>query len=349
MGKNRGNRRSDGKPRKRKPRPPGQHFLMSAAARDLSVSQIACLSDDDAHALFKSLRWCDTGGEPVCPKCGLVGAYPHKSRRIYSCKDCRAQFSATSGTMFHSRKLSIRDILTAILLVTNSAKGHAALHLGRDMGVSYKTAFVLSHKLREALGTEIDGIKVGGVVEADAGHFGGHVRPKNVGKRRMDRRHKENMSGKRQAVIVVKQRDGRTFTYVAKNESDAVETMLKRIVPGTQIHADEAKGWDRIEDDFPNFKRINHSQSYSKDGACTNQAESFFSRLRRAEIGTFHHIAGCYLALYSHEMSWRDDARRISNGNQFLLMGLTAATHPPSKMWKGYWQRHIKKPEAAAG
>ena len=68
-------------------------------------------------------------------------------------------------------------------------------------------------------------------------------------------------------------------------------------------------------------------------------AESFFSRLRRAEIGTHHHIAGPYLAAYAAEMDWREDRRRVSNGEQFAAIVTAAAKHPISRQWKGYWQR----------
>ena len=76
---------------------------------------------------------------------------------------------------------------------------------------------------------------------------------------------------------------------------------------------------------------------------CTNQAESYFSRLRRAEIGQHHHIAGPYLDQYAAEMAWREDARRTPNGAQFVAAAGLAAGHPPSPRWTGYWQRHQKK------
>lgn len=86
-------------------------------------------------------------------------------------------------------------------------------------------------------------------------------------------------------------------------------------------------------------KRINHSEVYSDGESCTNQAESFFSRLRRAEFRTYHHVAGPYLTAYAAEMDWREDHRRISNGEQFMMVVAAAASHPVSRQWKGYWQR----------
>jgi hypothetical protein len=84
-------------------------------------------------------------------------------------------------------------------------------------------------------------------------------------------------------------------------------------------------------------KRIDHEWAYSDEGACTNQAESFFSRIRRAETGIHHRIAGAYLSSYAAEMAWREDNRRISNGEQYLMVINAALAHPVSRQWKGYW------------
>ena len=86
-------------------------------------------------------------------------------------------------------------------------------------------------------------------------------------------------------------------------------------------------------------KRINHEECYSDGEACTNAAESFFSRIRRAEIGVHHKLAGNYLGAYASEMAWREDNRRRSNGAQYLTVVGAALKHPVSRQWKGYWQR----------
>ena len=130
------------------------HFLLSAKARTLSLVQVARLSDEQAHATFRALRWHETGGEPVCPACGCVAVYAYRTRKLFKCQGCGKQFSVTSGTTFHGRKLPVRDYLMAIVIFANAAKGLSALQLGRDLDVSYKTAFVLAHKLREAMGAD---------------------------------------------------------------------------------------------------------------------------------------------------------------------------------------------------
>lgn len=313
-----------------------QHFLLSAKARNLSLTTVARMSDDEAHATFKAIRWADNGGEPHCPRCGCLTVYTMATRRLWKCKGCAYQFSVTSGTIFASRKLPIRDYLLAAAVFVNAVKGVSALQLGRDLDVQYKTAFVLAHKLREAIGAGQSEGELSGEVEIDGAYVGGSVRRANEVTDRTDRR-AEHPAG-RQSVVVARQREGRTLPVVVAKEADAVPFIRARVAPGAVVHADEAPGWDRLHAHYE-MRRINHSVAYSLDGACTNQAESFFSRLRRGEIGQFHHISGKYLIAYAREMAWKEDHRRVANGDQHRLTTAAALAHPVSANWCGYWQR----------
>jgi hypothetical protein len=117
--------------------------------------------------------------------------YAIPTRRTWQCKGCKKQFSVTSSTLFASRKLPIKIYLAAITLFVNAVKGTSALQLGRDLDISYKAAFVLSHKLREALGSQVhnpDEPELTGVVEVDGAYFGGSVKPENRKEDRCDRR-----------------------------------------------------------------------------------------------------------------------------------------------------------------
>ena len=91
-----------------------QHYLLSAKARTLSLASILRMSDEEAHARFQAIRWADNGGEPCWPRCDCVAIYAFAARKIWKCKACHHQFSVTSGTIFSSRKLPIRDYLAAI-------------------------------------------------------------------------------------------------------------------------------------------------------------------------------------------------------------------------------------------
>ena len=317
-----------------------QHFLLSRAARSLSLARVARLSDEEAHDTFRMIRWSATKGEAVCPRCDCAATYFFPKRKLWQCKNtaCKHQFSVTSGTIFASRKLSIRDYLLAIAIFVNGAKGHSALQLSRDLDCQYKSAYVMAHKIREALGAEDGDRTLAGEVEVDGAYFGGYVKPENKKADRKDRRLVQNQTGKRKVVVVMRERNGQTLPFVADSEAASTRTVASKIEAGSTVYADEAAGWDVLHTRFLT-KRINHKEAYSTDEACTNQAESFFSRLRRAEIGTHHRISGAYLQAYAREMAWREDNRRVSNGEQYLMATGAALRHPVSRQWKGYWQR----------
>jgi transposase-like protein len=316
-----------------------QHFLLSAAARTLSLAKIMRMSDEEAHATFKRIRWAANSGEPFCPQCGCTTVYTlSETPPRWKCSACRSKFSVTSGTIFASRKLPIRDYLAAVALFVCAVKGISALQLCRDLDINPKSAFVLCHKLREAIGSERAELQLSGTVEVDGAYFGGHIKPENKKEDRTDRRLAENQTGKRQVVVVARERGGKTLTFIVPKESDAVSRIRARVKSGSIVHADEAPGWDALHASY-DTKRINHSVAYSLDGACTNQAESYFSRLRRAEMGQHHRISAHYLHRYAAEMAWREDNRREANGTLWNAATGLALQHPKSKEWAGYWQR----------
>jgi hypothetical protein len=227
------------------------------------------------------------------------------------CRACREDFTITSGTLFAFHKLPLRGYLAAIAIFCNEVKGKSALAISRDLGLSYKAAFVLLHKLREAMAEEMKGRKLGGagiVAEVDGGYFGGYVKPANHVENRRDRRLARNQTGKRKAVVIIRERNGRSLPAVFRTEGQALSFIRSRIAKGTIVNADESSSWDALHAQYE-MKRINHEEAYSMDGACTNWAEEFFSRMRRAEQGHHHHIAGPYLLRYAQEASWREDHR----------------------------------------
>src|SRR3712207_3177031 len=106
-----------------------QHFLLSSKARTLSLKAVFRMGEDAAYDTFKAMRWAETDGDAVCPRCGCVETYDIATRRRFKCVACHHQFSVTSGTIFASRKLSYTDLLAAIVIFVNGAKGVAALQL----------------------------------------------------------------------------------------------------------------------------------------------------------------------------------------------------------------------------
>lgn len=337
-----------------------QHFLLTAAARTLSVREVFELSEEAAFDLFRELRW-GCGDAVGCPQCGVVE--PHwflPSRRQWRCKSCAHTFSVTSGTIFAHHKLPLRVYLGAVAIYTNAVKGLSALQMSRDLGVQYKSAFVLMHKLRESLMVQREDTPLGGEVEIDGAYVGGHVRPQNKKDERVDRRRAENQNPDRRCVLVMREKHPedpggpggarRTLSFVIgrENQADAGTLAARFIAPGTTISADESDAYDLLHARFP-MRRVNHQREYrADDGTTNNQAESYFSRLRRMEIGQTHKFGTRYLVNYANEAAYREDTRRESNGAIFRdILGKCARTLT-HRDWCGYWQGNKRLKERLA-
>jgi transposase-like protein len=180
------------------------------------------MSDEEAERVFARLRFATNNGDAYCPHCGCLTVYscrrPNGAPR-WRCKACQKDFSVTSGTLFAFHKMPLRSYLMAIAIFANEVKGKSMLALSRDLGTQYKTAFVLAHKIREAVSTEVRKTEVGGEgkrAEVDGGYFGGYVKPANLRKNRRDRRLRHNQSGKRKVVVVIRERgpEGKTLPGV---------------------------------------------------------------------------------------------------------------------------------------
>jgi hypothetical protein len=244
--------------------------------------------------------------------------------------------------LFHSRKLPVRDYLAVIALFVNGVKGASSLQISRDMNINPKSAFVLLHKLRAAMGSQVhnaDAPELSGIVEVDGAYFGGHVKPENRKADRKDRRLVEEQTGKRQVVVVAREVRGRTLPFIVARESEAVPLIREHVASGSIIHADESNAWERLHASY-DVQRVNHSVEYkAEDGANVNQAESYFSRLRRAEIGQHHRISGHLLYQYANEAAWREDNRRRPNGANLNAVIGAALASAKSPIWASYWHR----------
>jgi len=321
----------------------GQHYLLSARARSLSLIEIARLSDAEAYDLFKQSRWTD--GAPVCPYCDCTEHYHIKTRKQWRCKACNHSFSVTSGTIFANHKMPLQNYLLAIALYSNAAKGMSALQMSRDLNVQYKTACVLCHKMRESL-VDTEQEKLSGEVEMDGCYVNKHVRPANRIQDRIDRRLAKNQNPNKRTVMVLRERgekgDGatktRTFVTQSENQADAMNLALDNIDRNSTIYADEHRSYDLLHSKLLT-RRVVHAKHYvGPNGENTNQAESFFSRFRRMQYGQLHKMDNLYMDRYANEAAYRENTRRESNGDIFKDIVNRCATSKPSRDFSGYWQ-----------
>jgi transposase-like protein len=216
-----------------------QHFLLSSAAKTLTLGSVVRMSDEEVERVFIRLRWQDNNHDPYCPRCGGTKIYTSRRNGAlrFQCKACWKDFSLTSGTIFASRKMPLRSYLLAIAVFVNEVKGKSMLALSRDLGASYKSAFVLAHKIRESMASEVRQTAIGGEgkrAEIDGGYFGGYVKPANRREDRKDRRLRQNQSGKRKVVVVIRERGGRTLPGVFQTEADALTFIRRNVAPKTE-------------------------------------------------------------------------------------------------------------------
>ena len=316
-----------------------QHFLLSAKARTISVRDVARLGEEEAYAMFKSIRFAANDGKPFCPRCGISAIYEYRARRLFKCKGCDKQFTVTSGTVFRSRKMSYADIMLAVVLFVNGVNGNAALRMSRDLGCSYKTAFVICKKLSRVMAAMQADTILTGMVDIDGLYNNGSVRQANMVKDRTGDGRKQ-FNTKRRSIVTARERrpGGRSRAWVVPTEGAADPYIKKFVSPDAHVVTDESPAYSRYFLHFADHSTVNHSVGLMVDGVHTNMVEAQHSRIRRAERGVYLHISGAHAQRYADELSWRDDFRRLDNGQQFRMVMSRALILSPDAELVGYWQ-----------
>jgi hypothetical protein len=325
------------------------HFLLSPKARDLSLVDVARFSEAKVHEWFAELRW-GSKTEQVCPSCGTIGKhYPIPSRRQWRCRSiaCGHHFSVTSGTVFQDHKMPLKKILQAIVIFASNVKGISAAAMARQIKTTYQTAFVLLHKIREAIVLNADEAPMEGVVQIDGAHLSGRIRKPRVKKPATKSQARDRVPSSayprhpnRRIVMVIRQMakengkgaDRTIVDIVRAEDEEAVIRLAKMYVkPGATIMTDELGAYNILGAKF-NHLTVNHSREFSTDdGINTNQAESFFARVRRFVMGQVHRLTPTYMVEYMHEMRWREDTRRQTQRTLVTSLLKMTAKAPVSK------------------
>ncbi|TWB38026.1 transposase-like protein [Nitrospirillum pindoramense] len=319
----------------------GTHFLKSARRATWSLWRVAEMTEEEAYERFLKHRWPRTAGQPVCRFCKCERCYTITTRRIFKCSACRRTFSVTAGTQFNSRKITFKRIIAEITTFVLNAKGISAIHASRTVGLNTKTSFIFNHKIRETIAIKRGDLVLSGEVEQDAAYYGGHVRPGNTGREglRPDKKQPKKLPKKR-AVFVMRERGGNTVTRVIESETteEILAANAKHVAPGSVIYTDEHKAYGALHARYKTY-HVNHRLEYVNGRIHTNGAEGFHSRMRRAEIGVYHRISSHLLGLYSAEMAYREDRRRVDDASQvWEVIEMMLAT-PVSRVWTGRWQK----------
>jgi transposase-like protein len=266
-------------------------------------------TDEKCRELLERLRW---PADPECPRCHTHTLARLDARLLY-CKECDYQFTVTAGTIFHDSHLPLQKWFMAVLLLCEARKGMSANQIKRTLGVSYKTAWYLCHRIRAAM-KEAEQPMLDGTVEMDETYVGGKMRGKGQGWKKTAIKQKEVVIGIRQrngALRFFHAEDAKTGTlakYIRENVSADVDVII----------TDE---WNAYQNATGEHKHetVNHSKKeYVRIGTDihTNSIESAFSLLKRGIMGTWHKISAKHLPAYLDEMTFRFNRRK--NANLFL-------------------------------
>lgn len=286
-----------------------------------------------AREYLEALRW-PLG--PICPHCGVIGtAYKLEgaSHRpgLYKCKDCREQFTVTVGTLFERSKIALNVWLQAVHLMCASKKGISAKQLERMLGVTYKTAWFMAHRIREAMTADpknlLGGPGSSGIVEADETYWGtakaedGTKYPAKTG---------GGYSPKMKIFSLVERQGHKRTIHVPNVNAQTLGPILKaQVAQSACLMTDEAMYYKKIGKHFASHESVNHSkEEYARGDVSSNTAESSFAILKRGLVGTFHSVSEQHLQRYAHEFDFRWNTRQSLGFNDIqrtdeALKGIT--------------------------
>ena len=349
-------------------------FWLSKDAISLTLESVSTMTDVEARYFLAEMRW-GSREKQVCPDCGAIDKhYDIRTRRQWRCKHCFHTFSVTSGTPFADRKIGYRKLLLALFALVINQKGLAALALKRMIGGQYRTSFMLLHKLREAIMITANQDQLQGIVEIDGGHFSGRKRkgrkkkskPKKqqVPSKYAAQHRSKALPGSfpfhpnRRIIIALREISqettgafnkyngkpvgkGATRTVVAvcrsENNVDVEALIRKHVAVPSTIRTDEMSSYGNVKLMGHTHQVVNHSVEFSSDeGYNENQAESFFSRMRRACIGIYHRVTPKYMLDYATETAWREDVRRKDTRSQLEMLVKRVFAAGLSKDWLSY-------------
>ena len=258
-------------------------------------------SDDVCREYLRKLRW---PSDVCCPRCGDLAVSEITTRDQWDCSGCNYRFSVTSGTIFDNTKLSLRRWFAAAYLMIESKKGISANQMMRTLGIgSYKTAWYLCHRIREAMGADtFDGPTLFGVVEVDETLVGG--KRKHVG---------HGYKGNKTWVAGAVQRDGMVrLERIPNIRKNTLHSFIRRTVKdeAEAIYTDELKSYLGIGDHNTRHATVNHHEEQWVFGDVhTNSVEGVWSLLKRSIMGSFHKVSVKHLDRYLEELEWRFNNR----------------------------------------
>ncbi|MDQ3639156.1 MAG: IS1595 family transposase [Actinomycetota bacterium] len=255
-------------------------------------------SEDECRAQLKKLRWPNG---VRCLRCNSDQVPWLEEQKKFQCRSCRYQFSVTANTIFHDTHLPLWKWFLAVYLIVESKKGISANQLKRTIGVSYKTAWYLSHRIRAAL-KEVDAQLLKGIVEVDEIFVGGEVEGRGRGYR-----------GNKTVVVGAMQRGGNICLQVVRGtDRESLHGFIRENTAGDTeaIYTDEWPAYRGIADHDTKHEAVMHrSKEWARGEVHTNSIENVWSLLKRSIVGSYHQVSAKHLDAYLDELEFRFNNR----------------------------------------
>ena len=262
-------------------------------------------TEEKCRALLVRLRWPEG---PRCLRCKASVVELETEKQLFYCKDCDYQFSVTSGTVFNDSHLPLTKWFLTTHLLCEAKKGMSACQIQRTVGMSYKTAWYLCHRIRHAM-AQVDKPMLDGKIEIDTTYVGGVNRGKGISARVDNKTAVLGIRKRNGELRFFHSKDAKSGTlakYIRENISEDVEVIFTDDFWANTIAMRKAG--------IKNHKTIVHSKgSYVNGDIHTNTVESAFSLLKRGIMGTWHRISFKHLPAYLEEMSFRFNRRKRSD------------------------------------
>jgi transposase-like protein len=264
-----------------------------------------------AAEYLASIRWPNG---PVCPHCGSDRkpySLPHKTRLLRKCAACRKQFTVTVGTIFEGSHIGLNKWLLAFYLLCSSKKGMSAHQLHRSLGVTYKTAWFMAHRIRLAMSEPAFQTLLTGTVEADETYVGGKERNRKT----RDKQKRKGRGTDKAPVVVLVERGGKARSMHVANVTGAeLKGAIRRHVnPEARMMTDSFRSYAGLDAEYASHETVDHWKEYVRGDVHTNTAENFFSILKRGINGVYHHVSEAHLHRYLSEFDFRYNTR-TANG-----------------------------------
>lgn len=261
-------------------------------------------NDKKCRQYLEALKWHDG---IKCPRCGSEKISRILKRDQFDCDKCRYQFSVTAGSIFHDSHLPLWKWFLAVYLMAESKKGISANQIKRSLKISYKTAWYLCHRIREAM-NEVNRSesKLQGTVEVDETFVGGHY----------DKRRKR-ARWEKQPVIGLLQRDGKfkARTIPAVGARVLIGVVKDRVDKDATVMTDELPAYKGLDKIFKH-KTVHHKiDEWARENVYTNGVENAWSLFKRSIVGSHHQVSAKHLDSYLQEFEWRSNGRK----NEYLF------------------------------